>query len=77
MFYCNETGNQTHAQKQENGTYLLDMDGDGIWDYQFDHAAGLTKYQIETIEKKTPGFELVPAVCSVFFVLFWKRKKRR
>jgi PKD repeat protein len=76
VFYCNATGNKTHVEKQENGTYLIDSNGDGIWDYQFDSSSGLTEYQKEIEEKKTPGFELILIVCAVFLIVFWRTKRR-
>jgi hypothetical protein len=76
VFYSNETGNQTRVQKQENGTYLIDTNGDGTWDYSFDPAAGLTPYQNMNTSKKTPGFECILLFFAVLLIL-WKQKRKR
>jgi PKD repeat protein len=39
-FYINGTGNITHASSVINGSYLLDIDGDGSWDYLFNPVFG-------------------------------------
>ena len=36
VFYNNVTEDETDVEKQENGTYLIDSDGDGEWDYYYD-----------------------------------------
>jgi PKD repeat protein len=76
LFYCNETGEQTVVE-QKDGSYLIDSDGDGKWDYIFDFAEGITTYQKEEDEEKkgTPGFELILILFSVAVTLFWKRKR--
>jgi hypothetical protein len=35
-FYCNSTGLTTPMERQANGTYLLDFNGDAIWDHRYD-----------------------------------------
>ena len=52
----------------DDGNYLIDVDGDGDWDYTFDLAAGLEIYQEEE-QKKTPGFELILVLVSITFLL--------
>lgn len=41
LFYSNETMNKTAVEKLENGTYLIDSDGDDLWDYEYDPRTGL------------------------------------
>jgi hypothetical protein len=35
-YHSNVTGNDTCVEKQENGSYLIDSDGDEHWDYLYD-----------------------------------------
>jgi hypothetical protein len=39
-FYSNITRNITNTQRLTNGSYLLDTDCDGIWNYLYDPATG-------------------------------------
>jgi len=78
VFYNNLTGDETVVERQ-NGSYLIDIDGDGNWEYIYDPAAGVTVYQNEKQqekEKSTSGFELIIVVCAIAVFLFWKRKRR-
>lgn len=50
LFYSNETMNKTAVEKLENGTYLLDSDGDTLWDYEYDH-------ETDTLTPHTPAEE--------------------
>jgi chitodextrinase len=36
LFYTNITGSSTNAQRLTNGSYLLDIDNDGNWNYLYD-----------------------------------------
>jgi len=39
--FCNdETSVETVVEQQESGNYLLDADGDGVWDYTYNPVAG-------------------------------------
>lgn len=71
MFHSNITMKETNVEKQENGIYLIDSDGNGNWDYTFDPLKGLTIYQ----PPKTPGFELVFIIGAIAVALFLRRKK--
>jgi hypothetical protein len=73
MFYSNSTMNETSVQKQANGTYLIDSDGDGNSDYAYNITSGLASpYQ----EPKTPGFEVIPVICAIALVFLWRRKRK-
>jgi hypothetical protein len=63
---------ETNAQKQVNGTYLIDSDGNNEWDYIFDPKKGLTTYTPPII----PGFELIFVLCAIAVAIFLWRKKR-
>jgi PKD repeat protein len=39
-FYSNTTGRTTNAHQLENGSYLLDTDGDGTWNYLYNPSTG-------------------------------------
>ena len=51
VFYNNATGEKTGVEQQENGTYLIDIDEDGKWDYTYDSETNtLSKYVQEKDE---------------------------
>ena len=79
--------NNTETKEQinveiENGTYLIDINGDGKWDYAFNLKTGLSKYhdylylKYYNIYKKTPGFELISALAMIGLVLIILRRRR-
>lgn len=71
MFYNNETKENTIVQL-DNECYLIDLNGDGSWEYMFDISKGLSSYQeINDI----PGFKLGIFVIILFILLVFKRKK--
>jgi len=80
VFHNNATGSETTVELQDNGNYLIDIDGDDDWDYIYDPVAGVTAYQNEEQQKEkqksTPGFELIIVVCAIAVFLFWNRKRR-
>ena len=45
-FYSNNTMKETKVQKQSNGTYLIDSDGNNEWDYTFDTIKGVSSIPI-------------------------------
>ena len=66
MFHGDQAA--TDLGQDDDGNYLIDVDGDGDWDYTFDLAAGLEIYR-EGEQKKTPGFELILVLVSITFLL--------
>lgn len=40
LFRNDETGIETVVEQQDNGNYSIDIDGDGMWDYNYDPVAG-------------------------------------
>ena len=60
----------------EDGKYLIDLDGDKIWDYTYTLAAGVATYKEKEGDKGLPGFELIIVVYSVLIILFWKQKRK-
>lgn len=71
-FYSNATGETTTVEEQADGTYLIDDDGDGEWDYIFD-LESLANYQAE---KDTSGFELLIIFVSLALILLWRKKSK-
>jgi len=59
----------------EDGEYLIDLDGDKIWEYTYTLAAGVAVYEEKEGDKGIPGFELIIVVCSVLLLLFWNQKR--
>jgi PKD repeat protein/polygalacturonase len=77
LFHSNDGLVKTSVEKQTDGTYLIDSDGDGKWNYVFDITSGLKNYETkESTKKGIPGFELVIVVCAIALVLLWKRKNK-
>jgi PKD repeat protein len=74
-FYSNTTEEETDVEDQDNGTYLIDDDGDGEWEYTFD-LVNLAEYKTEK-NKGTPGFEFILIISVIIVVAFWKRKKEK
>ena len=81
-FNNTETKQQTNVEV-ENGTYLIDSNSDGEWDYAFNIKTGLKKYPEYLYIKyfkiyKTPGFEIVStlAMIGIALILFRRRKIR-
>lgn len=73
LFHNDMTGNDITVEKKDN-EYLIDIDGDGIWDYNFDLTTGLTIYKKEK-KVEIPGFELIFVICAMVLVLIWWRRK--
>jgi len=84
-FDNSDTEEQTDVEK-ENNTYLIDIDGDGKWDYAFNQEEGLSTYPEYVYIKfkkifddeimKTPGFELLSLLAMIALVLIILRRRR-
>jgi len=83
LFYSNETMNNTAVEKLENGTYLLDSDGDTLWDYEYDpETSVLTSYSPLEEDDMKPWYALVALIVMAsigvtFFVYFIHRVKKK
>jgi hypothetical protein len=62
---------------------LIDIDGDGIWDYSFSLDDGLLNYYMFVYKKykkiydESPGFELIYIIAMMsLFVYILKRKRK-
>ena len=58
-----------------DGTYLLDIYGDGSWDYMYNTTGHLSTYQ-EKKNKETPCFELIIVLYAMSITIFLKRKRK-
>lgn len=80
LFYCNNTGVES-AIKEENGSYLIDIDGDEKWDFGYNFDTGLLSYyeylynKYYKIYKEVPGFEVI-SVLGIIIMLILIRKRR-
>ena len=74
MFYSNDTMKKTNVQKQSNGIYLIDIDGNGNWDHIYDSTKGFTTYQTPT---KTPGFGITLIISAITIALLLQKKNRK
>jgi PKD repeat protein len=65
-FFNYITGNETNIQKQDDGTYLIDIDGDGNWDYIYNiDTKKLAKY-----EQDYTSIYLLGILALILFILF-------
>lgn len=84
-FDNSDTEEQTDIEK-ENSTYLIDIDGNGKWDYAFNQEGELSTYPEYVYIKfkkifddeimKTPGFELLSLLTMIALVLIILRRRR-
>lgn len=77
LFYSNQTGKYTHVQRESTGEYLIDTNGDGRFDYQFNMESGvLTKYYENLEFEYTIVIVLLCFIIILFLLLFvfgsWK-----
>ncbi|MBU0496807.1 MAG: PKD domain-containing protein, partial [Candidatus Thermoplasmatota archaeon] len=82
-FFDNIDTENVTAVGKENITYLIDIDGDGIWDYAYNRQRGVSAYYqylydkyYEKLSQDTPGFELVTLLVSLgLIIVIFKRKR--
>jgi parallel beta-helix repeat protein len=53
LFYSNQTKAKTSAEKQQDGSYLINNDADSDWDYSYNFQTGILK----SYSSKTPSGE--------------------
>ena len=66
MFINGSNGKKTITEKQDNGTYLIDIDGDNIWDFYYDLETNLL-----SIYKKqeAPDYTIPLAIIAIIMVI--------
>ena len=77
VFYSNLTRNQTSAQRQPNGIYLIDTNGDGKYDYQYDPSSGKFREYPETLSPEYTMLLVGLGVVIVLLVLLGLLAKRK
>ena len=85
VFDNTETNDETDVEL-DSGSYLIDSDGDGKWDYAYSEESGLISYYmfvyhkyliIYQAQKSTPGFELVVLLAAIVIAALIVNKKRK
>jgi len=76
-FYLNVMKNKRNVSRQDNGTYLIDVDGDGKWDHLFDPVSGeLSEYEEKQEEGDFPWPYLGIGLFIIFIIgLFYRRRR--
>jgi hypothetical protein len=83
-FFSNSTGKHTNTEKLNDGSYLLDNNNDGEWDYKFDIATGqlfsyLGNYHAESENSITTilltGLVIVIILFVVILIFFEGKNK--
>jgi len=78
VFHNNITGLDSAVELEANGTYLIDSDHDGVWDYRYNVTTGVaTRLSSETTPSKvkTPGFEFLLVVCAIVILGLLRLRK--
>jgi len=81
VFHNNVTGNKINVELQDNGNYLIDIDGDGSWNYEYNSEANiLAPYHSEEKSTEEPGYLflvwiMIAAIAIVVFVSGVKKLK--
>lgn len=77
-FYSNTTSKITSAHRLENGSYLLDTDGDGKWNYLYNPNTGsltLVGFGITTIENPWLFIIIIMAAVIIIIIIVYLYKK--
>jgi len=78
FFHSNTTGIETKVERLDSGNYLIDIDGDGTWNYEYSPASGESSIYQEKPIAEYMGVAIVLIVGLIlFFVLDRKRKQSR
>jgi parallel beta-helix repeat protein len=76
MFKNTETDVEIDVEEQDDGSYLIDSDNDGKWNYICSSTGGLIEYE-EVNTDDTPGFTMIMLLMALFScILVWTRKKK-
>ena len=70
IFYSNSTEEQTDVEQQGDGTYLIDSDGDGGWNYVYDiETDTLTEYSGEPTTEPDNTALIVLAIIAILILI--------
>lgn len=81
VFHNNVTGYKINVELQDNGNYLIDIDGDGSWNYEYNSEANiLAPYHSEEKSTEEPVYLflvwiMIAAIAIVVFVYGVKKLK--
>ena len=76
MFHSFTNEITTALDRDDNGTYLIDSDDDGKWDYLCNiDTDTLVEYVGGDDKKSTPFFEFVGIIALIVFFVFVKKKR--
>jgi chitodextrinase len=76
-FHSNSTMNETVVQREANGTYLIDSNGDSVWEYRYNVTTGVLLLYHAGTGKGIPDLDLPLVICAVTLILFLNRKRKR
>jgi len=77
-FYSNTTSKITSVHRLENGSYLLDTDGDGKWNYLYDpntESLTLVGFGVATIENPWLFIIIIMAALIIIIIIVYLYKK--
>jgi hypothetical protein len=78
-FYTNATGITTSTQRLTNGSYLLDTDSDGKWNYLYnpslDSLTMMNNIVITTEDQWVFVFIIVLAIAAIACIVYFYKKK--
>ena len=79
MFYQNSTNIKSLVKKLEDNQYLIDIDGNGNWDYTYNQVSGeINPYKDDIIELENWSiFLLIIIVISIITIILFFYKKRK
>jgi PKD repeat protein len=65
-------------EQADDGSYQIDANGDGTWDYTFDLFKGLNKIEIpdDLTTNNTPGFTILILLISALLMIIISQKKK-
>lgn len=77
-FYLNVLKSKRNVSRQDNGTYLIDVDGDRKWDHLFDPVSGeVSEYEEKQEEGDFPWLNLGIGLFVVFIILGFLYRRGR
>ena len=78
-FYSNTTGNVTNVQRLANGTYLIDSNGAGVWNYYYNPNTDTLSVisPVPTTNNQYIFFVIIGvAIIVIIAIVYWYKKRR-